>query len=193
MRVGCDVTAARRRASWLAQGAVSLDPGLRAMRARRSRESSLAAELPPWHDGCHGSRKGQCPLTPDCALCAQSVRGKAAWLRSYRRGTTGATARGSDTISSWLAGIDRHSTEGLVARCKCQRGFETTLAFFVAEIFKLDCAIQLAIFRASPTPSPRERICSCSPVLQNHPSYAGASQPRFSEPAPRQPRGQGRR
>ena len=133
MRVGCGVTAVARRVPRLAQGAVPLDPGLRAMRAGHSRESSLAAELPPWHDECHGSRKGQCPLTPGCALCAQGVRGKAAWLRSYRRSATGLAARGSDTISSMLAGIDRHSTEGLVARCKCQRGFETTLAFFAAK------------------------------------------------------------
>ena len=57
----------------------------------------LAGVLPPWHDRCHGSRvwhdflfvgeprppfgdgphgsrKGQCPLTPDCALCAQGRR-----------------------------------------------------------------------------------------------------------------------
>ncbi len=29
---------------------------------------------PPFGDGPHGSRKGQCPLTPDCALCAQGRR-----------------------------------------------------------------------------------------------------------------------
>ena len=57
----------------------------------------LAGVLPPWHDRCHGSRvwhdflfvgeprppfgdgphgsrKGHCPLTPDCALCAQGRR-----------------------------------------------------------------------------------------------------------------------
>ena len=91
-------TAIRRWASWLAQGAAPLNPGLRARGAQGRRETCcLAGVLPPlgggprgspvWHDflfvgeprppfgdGPHGSRKGQCPLTPDCALCAQGRR-----------------------------------------------------------------------------------------------------------------------
>ena len=42
MQLGRGFTAARRRASRLAQGAVPLDPGLHAMRAERSEESRLA-------------------------------------------------------------------------------------------------------------------------------------------------------
>ncbi len=88
-------TATRQKVSWLAQGAVPLDLGLRAMGAQGCRETcGLAGVLPPWHDGCHGSpvwcgfplvgryrlpldrrsrglRKGQRPLTPDCVLFAQ--------------------------------------------------------------------------------------------------------------------------
>ena len=30
---------------------------------------------PPFGDGPHGSHKGQCPLTPDCAPCAQGTSG----------------------------------------------------------------------------------------------------------------------
>ena len=82
MRLGRGFTAVARQAPRLAQGAVPLDPGLRAMRAERSEESNLIAGLPPLGNRPHGSRKGQCPLTPDCARCAQSARRKAAWLLS---------------------------------------------------------------------------------------------------------------
>ena len=72
---------------------------------------------PPFGDGPHGSRKGQCPLTPDCAPWARrGVEGHAGWLGFYHRGTTGATARGSGTTSCLLASPDRHSATGLMAR-----------------------------------------------------------------------------
>ena len=52
----CGVAAARQRASWLAQGVVPLDPGLRAFGAQGYRETCrLIGVLPPRHDGCHGS------------------------------------------------------------------------------------------------------------------------------------------
>ena len=35
----------------------------------------MAGVLPPLGNGPRGSRKGQCPLTPDYALCAQGRRG----------------------------------------------------------------------------------------------------------------------
>ncbi len=35
----------------------------------------LAGVLPPWHDRCHGSRKGQCPLTPHRAHRARGCSG----------------------------------------------------------------------------------------------------------------------
>ena len=76
MPVGRGFTAARQQASRLAQGAVPLDPGLRAAGAQGRRETcQLAVKLPPLGDGPRGSRKGQCPLIPDCALCAQGRRG----------------------------------------------------------------------------------------------------------------------
>ena len=77
-------------------------------------ESELAAELPPLGDRPRGSRKGQCPLTPDCALCAQSARRKAAWSQTYR-----------------------HSATGLMARKQGRRGFDFPLAFCIAKISKL--------------------------------------------------------
>ena len=50
-------TAIRRQASWLAQGAVPLDPGLRAAGAQGTRETcSLTAKLPPLGNGPRGSR-----------------------------------------------------------------------------------------------------------------------------------------
>ena len=84
-----------RQVPRLAQGAAPLDPGLRAMRAERSEESNLIAGLSPLGNRPRGSRKGQCPLTPDCALCAQSARRKADWLLS-----TAIRRR-----ASWLAGL----------------------------------------------------------------------------------------
>ena len=77
-------------------------------------ESELAAELTPLGDRPRGSRKGQCPLTPDCALCAQSVRWKAAWSQTYR-----------------------HSATGPPACSKGQRGFDFPLAFGLAKKHKL--------------------------------------------------------
>ena len=81
-------TAARQRASRLAQGVVPLDPGLRAAGAQGAREKCQLAGglsplgnrprgsrvwygslpvgklIPPFGDRPHGSHKGQCPLTP---------------------------------------------------------------------------------------------------------------------------------
>ena len=120
--LGCGVTAARRQASRLA-GLVRFPVCWRVQTAIRRRP--------------HGSHKGQCPLTPDCAPQARrALVGHESWLRSYRRDTTGATARGSGVISCQLADTDRHSATGLMARYKGQRGFETTLAFCVAKISK---------------------------------------------------------
>ena len=84
----------------------------RALRAQDcTMESELAAELTPLGDRPRGSRKGQCPLTPDCA---QSVRWKAAWSQTYR-----------------------HSATGLMARGKDRRGFDFPLAFGLAKKHKL--------------------------------------------------------
>ena len=107
----------RRSAEGLAQGALPLDPGLRACGAQGRRGTcSLAGVLPPWHDGCHGSpvwsakcwlagngrrsaeglAQGALPLDPGLRACgAQGHRGLAGWPGFYRRGTTGATARRS--------------------------------------------------------------------------------------------------
>ena len=50
--------------------------GLRAAGAQGRRETcQLAGVLPPLGNGPRGSRKGQCPLIPDCALCAQGRMG----------------------------------------------------------------------------------------------------------------------
>ena len=69
--------------------------------------------LPPLGDRSRGSRKGQCPLAPDCALCAQGRR-ETCWLAwFYRRGTTGAAARGFGAIFRLLAREGRHCP----ARC----------------------------------------------------------------------------
>ena len=67
--------AAWRRASRLAAGGDPLHPAPRPQGAEALEAMRLAGVLPPWHDGCHGSRKGQCPLIPNCALCAQGHRG----------------------------------------------------------------------------------------------------------------------
>ena len=60
----------------------------------------MTAKLPPLGDGPRGSRKGQCPVTPDCALCAQSARRKAAWSQTYRHSATGLMARRSGAAPS---------------------------------------------------------------------------------------------
>ena len=98
-------TAIRQRASWLAIKA-SVDVNLRWLFCRRSAPAPRTARY---------ARRG--------------VEGHAAWLRSYRRGTTGATARRSDVDSCCLHSKDRHSATGLMARNKGQRGCEPTLAF----------------------------------------------------------------
>ena len=113
MPVGRGFTAARRQALRLAQGAVPLDPGLRAMRAERSEESNLIAGLPPLGDRPRGSRKGQCPLTPDCALCAQSARRKADWLLSTairRRASWLANKASVDLISRWPFALRKNTS-----------------------------------------------------------------------------------
>ena len=66
-----------------------------------------------------------------------STRGKVAWLRSYRRGTTGATARRSGVASCQLNRKDRRRAMGSPAHNKCQRGLGTMLAFCVMKISKL--------------------------------------------------------
>ena len=119
----------------------------------------MAGVLPPWHDGCHGSRvwrgkppveqkrppfgdgphgsqQGVTPCTPHRAHRARGTREKASWPGFYRRGTTGATARGSGVVNRQLNRKDRHSATGLMARIKGQRGYEITLAFCVAKISK---------------------------------------------------------
>ena len=58
MRLDRETTAARQRASWLAQGVVPLDPGLRAFGAQGYRETCrLIWVLPPWHDGRQPARR----------------------------------------------------------------------------------------------------------------------------------------
>ena len=62
------------------QGAVPLDLGLRGFAAQGRRETcKLAGVLPPWHDGCHGSRVWQ-------AKCWLAEKG--------RRSATGLAAGG---------------------------------------------------------------------------------------------------
>ena len=106
-------TAIRQQASWLAIKA-SVDVNLRWLFCRRSAPAPRTARY---------ARRG--------------VEGHAAWLRSYRRGTTGATARGSGVLPCLAADSDRHSATGLMARSKGQRGFDSTLAFRIAKIAKI--------------------------------------------------------
>ena len=99
-------TAIRQQASWLAIKA-GVDVNLRWLFCRRSAPAPRTAR---W-----------------------GVEGHAAWLRSYRRGTTGATAHGSGVDSCCLHSKDRHSATGLMARNKGRRGCEPTLAFLQAQ------------------------------------------------------------
>ena len=101
----------------------------------------MAGVLPPWHDGCHGSRvwrgkppveqerppfgdgphgsqQGVTPCTPHRAHRARGTREKASWPGFYRRGTTGATARGSGVVNRQLNRKGRHSATGLMARSR---------------------------------------------------------------------------
>ena len=111
------------------------DPGLRAMGAQGCRETcGLAGVLPPWHDRRHGSRKGQCPLTPDCALCAQSARRKAAWSQTYR-----------------------HSATGLMARKQGRRELDFPLAFCLAKKHKPRQSIPPAGVEYVPAPTAGEQ------------------------------------
>ena len=73
--------------------------------------------------------RGSAPAPRTARYARRGVEGHAAWLRSYRRGTTGATARGSGADSCYLYSKDRHSATGLMARNKGQRGCEPALAF----------------------------------------------------------------
>ena len=111
-------TAIRQQASWLAIKA-SVDVNLRWLFCRRSAPAPRTARY---------ARRG--------------VEGHAAWLRSYRRGTTGATARGSGADSCCLHSKDRHSATCLMARNKGQRGYDLTLAFLQAQCpCTPDCAL----------------------------------------------------
>ena len=136
MRLGRGFTAVARQVPRLAQGAVPLDPGLRAMRAERSEESNLIAGLPPLGNRPRGSRKGQCPLIPDCALCAQGRRGicqLAGVLPPLGNGP-----RGSPVWSSFVL-VDKERPPfggGPHGSLKGQRMKENTLPFCVAAISK---------------------------------------------------------
>ncbi len=160
MQLGREATAARRQASRLAglAGGDPLHPGLRAVSAQGARGTcSLAVKLPPLGDGprgsrvwcgslpvgkfippfgdrSHGSHKGQCPLTPDCAPQARRGVGRhASWPGFYRRSATGLAARGFGAVPCQLVSSYRHSATGLMARYKGQREIKITLAFCVAE------------------------------------------------------------
>ena len=98
-------TAIRQQASWLAIKA-SVDMISRWLFSRGSAPAPRTARYARW-----------------------GVEGHAAWLRSYRRGTTGATACRSGVDSCCLHSKDRHSATGRMARNKGQRGCEPTLAF----------------------------------------------------------------
>ena len=160
MPVGREATAARRQASRLAglAGGDPLHPGLRAVSAQGVQGiCRLAMKLPPLGDGprgsrvwcgslpvgkfippfgdrSHGSHKGQCPLTPDCAPQARRGVGRhASWPGFYRRSATGLAARGFGAVPCQLVSSYRHSATGLMARYKGQREIKITLAFCVAE------------------------------------------------------------
>ena len=123
MRLGRGFTAVARRVPRLA-GLVWIPAGWPVQTATRQKVSWLA--------------QGAVPLNPDCAPWARRGVGRhAAWPGFYRRGTTGATARGSGVAPCSLDRKDHHSATGLMARIKGHRGFEITLAFCVAEISNL--------------------------------------------------------
>ena len=69
--------------------------------------------LPPLGDRPRGSLKGQCPLAPGCVPRAQGRRDTCELAPFYRRGTTGAAARGFGAIFRLLAREGRHCP----ARC----------------------------------------------------------------------------
>ena len=73
--------------------------------------------------------RGTAPAPRTAPYGRRGTERHAAWLRSYRRGTTGATARRSDVDSCCWHSKDRHSATGLMARNKGQRGYDLTLAF----------------------------------------------------------------
>ena len=92
-QLGCGVTAARRQASRLA----GLVCGM-----------VLGWKKPSLGNGPRGLWQGTTPCTPDCAPWARRGVGRhAAWLRSYRRGTEGATARGFGVLPCRLALLGR--------------------------------------------------------------------------------------
>ena len=60
--------------------------------------------------------RGSAPAPHPAPIGRGAARGKASWPGFYRRGTMGATARGSGTAPCCLYSIDRHSATGLMAR-----------------------------------------------------------------------------
>ena len=143
----------RRSAEGLAQGALPLDPGLRAAGAQGRRGTCrLAGVLPPWHDGRHGSpvwsakcwlagngrrsaeglAQGALPLDPGLrAAGAQGRRGTcrlAGVLPPWHDGRHGSPVW---SAKCWLAGTD---SQGAVIRnlnrrlwhCRAKSSFRLT-------------------------------------------------------------------
>ena len=158
MPVGREATAARRRASRLAQGAVPLT-GLRAAGAQGRRETcQLAVKLPPLGDRPRGSRKGQCPLIPDCALCAQGRRGICQLAGVLP--PLGNRPRGSPVWSSFVL-VDKERPPfggGPHGSLKGQRMKENTLPFCVAGISKIHRSILSGAVYVWIVPTAEEKI-----------------------------------
>ena len=76
------------------------------------------------YSGCaHWARaSSRRPLPHTAPIGRGAARGKASWPGFYRRGTMGATARGSGTAPCCLYSIDRHSATGLMARAPKSAG-----------------------------------------------------------------------
>ena len=128
MQLGCGVTAVARRVPRLA-GLVWIPVTCIAKTAIRQQASWLAIKASVDMISRWLFSRGSAPAPRTARYARRGVEGHAAWLRSYRRGTTGATARRSGVDSCYLHSKDRHSATGLMARNKGQRGCEPTLAF----------------------------------------------------------------
>ena len=141
MQLGCGVTAVARRVPRLA-GLMWIPVTCIAKTAIRQQASWLAIKASVDMISHWLFSRGSAPAPRTARSARRGVEGHAAWLRSYRRGTTGATARRSDVDSCYLHSKDRHSATGLMARNKGQRGCEPTLAFLQAQCpCTPDCAL----------------------------------------------------
>ena len=170
----------------------------------------MAGVLPPWHDGCHGSRvwrgkppveqerppfgngphgsqQGVTPCTPHRARRALGTREKASWPGFYRRGTTGATARRSGVATCQLDRKDRHSAMGLMARIKRSAWIEDHAGFFCCKNIQAVLKYPKRCYWCMDSANRKKQ--TCFPALRNHLSRIGASQAPPFESAQRRLRG----